>query len=163
MTEPTPAGESARSAESTPSAEPEPAHADGFIPAVEAAIESELRLLDPDVRSSPELMGSYLHPEFTEFGASGRRWDRASILAVPASEVTNWVRPVTTSHMTGVQLAPDLVHLTFDTEYNGRLAHRSSLWRHTDAGWLLYFHQATPYGLREPEEQDPEVAQSDDA
>jgi hypothetical protein len=29
--------------------------------------------------------------------------------------------------MHGVQLAPGLVHLTFDTENNGRRAHRSSL------------------------------------
>lgn len=45
--------------------------------------------------------------------------------------------------MKGVQLAPDLVHLTFDTDDNGRRAHRSSLWRLTDEGWLLYFHQGT--------------------
>lgn len=69
-------------------------------PAVGAAIEGELRLLDPAVCSSP---------------------------------------------VRGAQLAPDLVHLTFDTEDNGRRAHRSSLWRRTTEGWRLYFHQATPF------------------
>lgn len=49
--------------------------------AVEAAIEGELRLLDPEIRRSPELVGTLLHPEFHEFGASGRIWDRASISA----------------------------------------------------------------------------------
>lgn len=49
------------------------------------------------------------------------------------------------SRMQGVQLAPDLVHLTFDTENNGRCVHRSSLWRRTEDGWLLYFHQGTPF------------------
>jgi hypothetical protein len=48
-------------------------------PAVEAAIQGELRLLDPEIRRSPEQVGALLHPEFHEFGASGRRWDRASV------------------------------------------------------------------------------------
>jgi hypothetical protein len=38
-----------------------------------------------------------------------------------------------------------VVHLTFDTENDGVRAHRSSLWRRTEAGWLLYFHQATRF------------------
>ncbi|MFF4349616.1 DUF4440 domain-containing protein [Streptomyces sp. NPDC001530] len=113
--------------------------------AVEAATEGELRLLDPEIRRSPELVGALLHPDFYEFGASGRIWDRASIVAWLAAENEPGARPSTTSHMKGVQLAPDLVHLTFDTDNNGRRAHRSSLWRLTEQGWLLYFHQGTLY------------------
>ncbi|MFE5888177.1 DUF4440 domain-containing protein [Streptomyces sp. NPDC056462] len=112
--------------------------------AVKAAIEGELRLLDPEVRRSPELLGSLLHPEFHEFGSSGRRWDRASTTSrLPVD--TDPHRYVVTSGIQGVQLAPDVVHLTFDTEYNGGHAHRSSLWRRTDDGWQMYFHQATPF------------------
>lgn len=113
-------------------------------PAVQAAIEGELRLLAPEVRRSPELLGALLHPEFTEIGASGRRWDRATIIAALTEQEAPGDRPITTSRMRGVQLADDLVHLTFDTENNGRTTHRSSLWRHTDQGWLLWFHQGTP-------------------
>ena len=43
--------------------------------AVQAAIEAELRLLDPAVRASPSLVLQLLDPDFTEIGASGRRWD----------------------------------------------------------------------------------------
>ena len=113
--------------------------------AVREAIECELQLLAPEMRRSPELLGSLLHPEFTEFGYSGRRWDRDSIIAELTGRPGPAIRPVTTRGMQGVQLADDLVHLTFDTDHNGRLAHRSSLWRHTDEGWLLWFHQATPF------------------
>ncbi|MFJ8312784.1 MULTISPECIES: DUF4440 domain-containing protein [unclassified Streptomyces] len=113
--------------------------------AVEAAIEGELRLLDPEVRSSAELLGSFLHPDYVEFGRSGRRWDRAGVIAALTAEDARSVRPITACRMAAVQLAPDLVHLTFDTDNNGRLAHRSSLWRHTEEGWLLYFHQGTPF------------------
>ncbi|RFU85045.1 nuclear transport factor 2 family protein [Streptomyces triticagri] len=117
--------------------------------AVREAIECELRLLAPEVRRSPELLGSLLHPQFTEFGYSGRRWNRESIVA-ELTERPVPVRPVTTTGMQGVRLADDLVHLTFDTDHNGRLAHRSSLWRRTGDGWLLWFHQATPF--RRPQE-----------
>ncbi|MGR8007441.1 nuclear transport factor 2 family protein [Streptomyces hypolithicus] len=114
--------------------------------AVDFAIEGELRLLDPLVRNSADLLAELLHPEFREFGTSGRRWDRESIIAALAgADAEATTRPVTTTAMTGVQLAPDLVLLTFDTEAKGRRAHRSSLWRRTERGWLLYFHQGTPY------------------
>jgi Uncharacterized protein conserved in bacteria len=112
--------------------------------AVEAAIEGELRLLDPAVRRSADLVGALLHPDFYEFGASGRIRDRASTVAALAAETGAGGRG-TTTRMKGVQLAPDLVHLTFDTDDNGRRAHRSSLWRHTGTEWLLYFHQGTVF------------------
>jgi hypothetical protein len=110
---------------------------------VEAAIEGELRLLRPEVRSSPELLETLLHPEFREFGASGRDWDRTSIIESLLAGTDPGPRPVVVSRMEGVQLAPDVVHLTFDTENNGRRVHRSSLWRRTDDGWQMYFHQGT--------------------
>ncbi|MDX3850732.1 nuclear transport factor 2 family protein [Streptomyces sp. AK02-01A] len=115
------------------------------LSAVSAAMEAELRLLDPAVRSAPDLMAELLHPGFREFGSSGREWDRDSIVAALTAKGAPGPRPITTSKMKGVQLAPDLVHLTFDTDSNGRRAHRSSLWRLTDKGWLLYFHQGTPF------------------
>ncbi|MFJ5268677.1 DUF4440 domain-containing protein [Streptomyces sp. NPDC088358] len=115
-------------------------------PAVEAAIEGELSLLDAEVRRSPERLGALLHPGFREFGSSGRLWDRASMLVHLTSTTPPGSRPITASRMKGVQLAPDLVHITFDTEGdNGRQVHRSSLWWRTADGWRLYFHQGTPF------------------
>ncbi|MFJ6634896.1 DUF4440 domain-containing protein [Streptomyces sp. NPDC091376] len=113
--------------------------------AVDAAIEGELRLLDPAVRAEPDVLAGLLHPEFLEFGVSGRRWDRDAIVAALAEEGSRALDPITASGMTGTPLAPDVVHLTFVTELGGRRAHRSSLWRRTDAGWRLYFHQGTPF------------------
>ncbi|MET9762353.1 nuclear transport factor 2 family protein [Streptomyces sp. NPDC006372] len=116
--------------------------------AVEAAMELELALLTPKIRSSPDRVGALLHPDFHEFGASGRHWSRAAIIASLAATTGPGSRPVAVSAMRGVQLAPELVHLTYDTEYDGSRAHRSSLWRRTDGRWLLYFHQATPFSER---------------
>ncbi|ARX87241.1 hypothetical protein SMD44_06722 [Streptomyces alboflavus] len=132
------------------SATPDRPDLPGRSPAVEAAIENELRLLDPEVRASPALFGALLHPEFTEFGASGARWDRESIVQVLTARPEPGGRPTTTSRMRGVQVAEGVVHLTFDTDTNGRLVHRSSLWRRTDDGWLLWFHQGTPFTPEPP-------------
>ncbi|MET9092273.1 nuclear transport factor 2 family protein [Streptomyces cyaneofuscatus] len=114
-------------------------------PAVAAAIEGELRLLDPVVRASADLLAALLHPEFREIGTSGRLWDRESIIEALTADDAPRPGPLTASRMRGTQLGPDLVHLTFDTESKGLRSHRSSLWRLTGAGWRLYFHQATPF------------------
>ncbi|WP_329042583.1 DUF4440 domain-containing protein [Streptomyces sp. NBC_00178] len=112
--------------------------------AVRAAIEGELRLLDPEVRASPDLVTQLLDPGFAEIGASGRRWDAASILKVTGDGSVSSQRPVEVGAMSGSVLAPGVVHLTYRTEHDGRSAWRSSLWRRTESGWRLYFHQGTP-------------------
>ncbi|MFE7751142.1 DUF4440 domain-containing protein [Streptomyces sp. NPDC057428] len=117
--------------------------ADDGEQAVRAAIEGELRLLDPVVRASPGLVTRLLDPEFAEIGASGRRWDAVSVLAVTSGGSVNPQSPVEVSSMSGVLLAPGVVHLTYFTDHDGRRAWRSSLWRMTETGWRLYFHQGT--------------------
>ncbi|MET9425868.1 DUF4440 domain-containing protein [Streptomyces sp. NPDC006540] len=111
--------------------------------AVQEAIAAEMRLLDPDVRASPILVSELLDPEFTEFGASGRRWDATSILTVTSAGSVDPKSPVEVSEMSGVVLAPGIVHLTYFADNSGRQAWRSSLWRLTETGWRMYFHQAT--------------------
>ncbi|MCX4735577.1 nuclear transport factor 2 family protein [Streptomyces sp. NBC_01363] len=116
------------------------------FPGVASAVEGELRLLDPAVRASAELLSRVLHPDYREIDYAGRVWDRETMIASLTGKDAPRPGPMTASRMSGVQLGDDLVHLTYDTETKGRLAHRSSVWRLTDAGWLLYFHQATPFG-----------------
>ncbi|WP_406281787.1 DUF4440 domain-containing protein [Streptomyces sp. NBC_00209] len=113
--------------------------------AVRAAMAGELRLLDPAVRASPEAVTELLDPDFAEFGASGRRYDRASVLVVTSAVEDDDPGP-DVSELRGTLLAPDLVHLTYVTERNGLLFRRSSLWRRTGERWRLYFHQGTPAG-----------------
>ncbi|AZM52260.1 DUF4440 domain-containing protein [Streptomyces sp. WAC 01529] len=111
--------------------------------AVQAAIAAEMRLLDPAVRASPELVSELLDPDFTEIGASGRRWDATSILTVTSAASVDPEPPVEVSEMSGTVLAPGIVHLTYFADHGGRRAWRSSLWRLTETGWRLYFHQGT--------------------
>ncbi|MFE7516351.1 DUF4440 domain-containing protein [Streptomyces sp. NPDC057540] len=114
---------------------------------VAEAIARELRLMSPAVRSSA-LAEQLLDPEFVEVGASGRRWDRQSMLSALATmEGAADDGPVyVPSEITGTELAPGIVHLTFETVLDGRRARRSSIWRKTDeeSGWRMYYHQGTP-------------------
>ncbi|MEU6577185.1 DUF4440 domain-containing protein [Streptomyces sp. NPDC046805] len=111
--------------------------------AVQEAIQGELRLLDPEVRACPDRVLTLLDPEFTEIGASGRRWNAESILTVTSSGSISRQCPVKVSEMSGTVLAPGIVHLTYLADNQGRRAWRSSLWRLTDRGWRMYFHQGT--------------------
>ncbi|MFD5346742.1 hypothetical protein [Streptomyces anulatus] len=61
--------------------------------AVQAAIEGEMRLLDPEVRASPARVLELLDPAFIEFGASGRRWDVESILTVTSGDSVSLESP----------------------------------------------------------------------
>ncbi|PSK70729.1 DUF4440 domain-containing protein [Streptomyces sp. CS149] len=125
---------------------------------VNAAIDAELQLLDPAVRTSRALAARLLDPEFVEVGASGRRWTYEEMLdALPGLDggggsgsgegIGDRGGPrFEPSRMSGVVLAPGIVHLTYETDFGGRRARRSSLWRRRDGetGWRMYYHQATP-------------------
>ena len=115
-------------------------------PAVQAAITGELQLLDPEVRASPARVLELLHPDFVEFGASGRRWDAQSVLEVTSGGTVSPDSPVKVSDLTGTLLAPGVVHLTYFADNQGRKAWRSSVWRLTETGWRMYFHQGTLAG-----------------
>jgi len=103
-------------------------------------VERELALLDPAVRRDPERVRALLHPDFVEFGASGRVWDRNSIAAVTSGTVER----IAATEFTTARLGPDAVLLTYRSDAAGRRALRSSVWvREPQAGWLLRFHQGT--------------------
>ena len=113
--------------------------------AVAAAIAGELRLLDPAVRRAPEQVADLLHPDFLEFGASGRRWSRPDIIEELAAEQHPGGQQAVAqvSELTGTRLAPDVVLVTYVSQSESRRCHRSSVWRQTPAGWRVFFHQGT--------------------
>jgi crotonobetainyl-CoA:carnitine CoA-transferase CaiB-like acyl-CoA transferase len=111
---------------------------------VALVVDRELRLLRPAVRRDPELVDALLDPGFVEFGASGRRWDRAAMVAAIGAELTDGTEPEV-SEVDAQRLAADLVQVTYRTDRPGRSVRRSSLWRKDSGGdWRLCFHQGTP-------------------
>jgi hypothetical protein len=111
---------------------------------LQLVLDSERRLLDPRVRRSADHVERLLHPDFFEFGASGRRWNRCEMVAALVAEGSPDDVPLTTvSDLAAIRLADDVVLVTYITQDGGRRARRSSLWRRTAMGWRLYFHQGT--------------------
>ncbi|MFF6776662.1 DUF4440 domain-containing protein [Streptomyces sp. NPDC012637] len=114
--------------------------------AIAAATDGERRLHDPAVRNSDDGVRLF-DPEFVEVGASGRRWTYDEMVAALPTLHGGADGPrIEVSGMRGVLLAPDLVHLTYESVIAGRRARRSSLWRKGPGGtgWRLYYHQGTP-------------------
>ncbi len=111
------------------------------------AMAAELQLMDPHVRASRELAGQLLDPDFVEVGGSGRRWTYDTMLAELADHPGSSPDSPTyePSDMSGVLLAPDVVHLTFETMLGERRTRHSSIWRRPseDSTWRMYYHQAT--------------------
>ena len=102
----------------------------------------EMRLLDPAVRVDPAALEALLHPEFVEFGTSGRMWSREAIISSLLEDPGNV--GVTVDDLHGAFVADGCVLLTYSTVKQGRIALRSSLWCHDGLRWRIRFHQGTP-------------------
>jgi hypothetical protein len=112
---------------------------------VQTVVGLELRLLQPGIRADPGEVEALLHPDFSEFGASGRRWGRTEMIATLAAEQPAGDEPVViATEMVGTRLADDVIHLTYLSQRADRRALRSSIWRRTPDGWRVYFQQGTP-------------------
>jgi hypothetical protein len=102
----------------------------------------EARLLDPAVRADPAQVRALLAPDFTEFGASGRVFDRDAIVAALASEGPRLPREQRGFRVRA--LGPDAVLTTWRVKRDdGIETLRSSIWQRHDGRWLMVFHQGT--------------------
>jgi hypothetical protein len=105
-------------------------------------IRKERQLLDQEVRCQPDLLRALLHPEFVEFGASGRIWNAESIIENLVSDKSP--HEIEATDFLALSLASDAILLTFKTECAERVCLRSSVWiRSGGDEWLLRFHQGT--------------------
>ncbi len=84
-------------------------------------------------------------PDFWEVGASGRRYSRDYVLA--ELERRQAVQTVDVWEATGFhcrELAQDVYLLTYTLlQHNDRKTRRSTIWRRTQEGWKIVFHQGT--------------------
>jgi len=103
----------------------------------------EEELLRPEVRKSTDRLDQLLADEFTEFGSSGRIFDKRQIIDALQREA-----PFHSSlaDFSVRRLAPGVMLVTYratDTERpDSRI--RSSIWKLVDGRWQMVFHQGTP-------------------
>ncbi len=108
----------------------------------------EVTLHQPDVRSDMDRLDELLHDSFTEFGRSGRCYDKADVLnALPLKKSTG---TIWSQDFSMAEVAEGIVLLTYRSAHlntKGELSRhtlRSSLWQRMERGWQVRFHQGTP-------------------
>lgn len=104
----------------------------------------ELALLHPATRAARREVERLLHADFREVGASGRAWERDSVLAALAAAPGE---TVVATDVSARHVAADVVLITYRATHRGRepgVSLRSSLWCRGEDGWRVLFHQGTP-------------------
>ena len=89
-----------------------------------------------------EVLTARLHPDFVEFGKSGRVWDRKSVIEVLAHRRSSLPELSSQAIVVVDQQTRLLTYVTSTPQ--GTRALRSSLWVLEGERWLLRFHQGTP-------------------
>lgn len=108
----------------------------------------ECELHEPMVRRDGQRLAELLHPDFQEFGRSGRLYTRAQVLErLPAETLPTKVHA---ENFRLVVLTPRVGLLTYRSAHiapSGELerpTNRSSVWMREPTGWQMVFHQGTP-------------------
>jgi hypothetical protein len=111
---------------------------------IEQILPLEESLWKARTRFDIRYMDSILHPDFFEFGRSGRRYDRETVLTAPAQPIdVTW--PLQDFRLHTIDESTILVTYISEVTYDGQieLTNRSSLWK-KGSRWQLRFHQGTP-------------------
>jgi hypothetical protein len=109
----------------------------------------EEELWREETRFDPRRMTEVIAPDFFEFGSSGRTYTRDDSLAIPRQPIRA-VFPL--PDFRARLLHPDVAQVTYNSAvtYDGVVQHarRSSIWSRTPSGWVLRFHQGTPFNAK---------------
>lgn len=103
----------------------------------QVVIDLERSLLTSAVRASRRTLDALLHPNWCEFGSSGRVLERSEVLAgLGPTDAELQVHEVT-------RLSEDVILLLWRAVSSERTSLRSSLWVRTQGRWQQRFHQGT--------------------
>jgi hypothetical protein len=85
-------------------------------------------------------------PDFCEIGRSGRVYAREQVIQTGGAEIKAGL-PLDGLRIRHLDGATVQVTYNSHVEYDGVVEHarRSSIWTRTDGGWVMRFHQGTPY------------------
>ena len=105
----------------------------------------EEKLLSPATRRSAVELDRLLADGFTEFGRSGRVFDKQAVIGRIQKDDTDRMN---LSDFKVVILAPDIILATYyatkmDPDGQKSYSLRSSIWRKTGDKWQMFFHQGT--------------------
>ncbi len=111
-----------------------------------ALIALEESLWRRETRFDRAYMERLLAEEFIEIGRSGRVYSRSAILAVTDQPIE---AKLPLPGLVVREISKDVLQVTYNSRVvcNGEVekGRRSSLWRKAQRGWVMVFHQGTPY------------------
>ncbi len=107
---------------------------------VEELFELETSLHKKEIRNSPAAVAALLADDFTEFGSSGRVYDKSAIIELLRTEAVAADHKVTVENFAVRALSPDVALVTY---LASKRTLRSSIWRLSDSRWEMIFHQGT--------------------
>lgn len=106
----------------------------------------EEELWREETRFDMQRMNELIAPDFFEFGRSGRIYQRQDTMAIKHQTI-DAVLPLPEFHVR--LLDENTAQVTYHSAvtYNSIVEHarRSSIWSRTTGGWVLRFHQGTPF------------------
>ena len=114
---------------------------------IEKLRELEESLWKRETRFDDKYMRSILAEDFFEFGRSGKIYTIDVSLSALDQEI-NAVLPL--KDFTVHEIDEKVVLITYISEVQNQeleVGNRSSIWKKTDSGWKLKFHQGTPTKL----------------
>ncbi len=91
-------------------------------------------------------MDDILHPDFFEFGCSGRRYTRAEIMPTKTDKHKHIDVKLPFKSFSITPLTDTVIQITYisEVQYDTlQICNRSSIWMKTNSHWQLYFHQGT--------------------
>lgn len=112
-------------------------------PDLQRLLELERELQTPACRADQARLRELLAADFLEIGASGRRWDLASTLAMLQEESSEGAHEILMSELEARLLAPEVVQVFWTSSRAGRRARRTSIWCRREGGWQQTYHQGT--------------------
>jgi hypothetical protein len=97
-------------------------------------------------RFDPAFQQERFAPDFFEFGRSGRIYARAQAVHTGSAEIKARL-PLDGLRIRRLDESTAQITYNSHVEYDGVVEHarRSSIWTRTDKGWVMRFHQGTPY------------------
>jgi hypothetical protein len=98
----------------------------------------------PEIGTSRADFENMTVPDYWEVGASGRRYSRQFVLDELERRFANPMPDIwQTDDFLCREIAPDNYLLTYTLTQGKRITRRSTIWRLTQEGWKILYHQGT--------------------
>ncbi|HZQ18503.1 MAG TPA: DUF4440 domain-containing protein [Terriglobales bacterium] len=110
----------------------------------EELLELEKKLLNPELRRSPEKLAHFLAEDFIEFGSGGHAYDKKRVLFLLRKQVPSKLQ---IEEFRAIEISESAALVTYraysESSKGTRSSLRSSLWIQRDGAWQMAFHQGT--------------------